>query len=66
MIKRIIGDIMRLREEFICRGYNTQLSSWGHDDKTLKYEYNNENKSNVKVYKLSKEELEEYLKKFNR
>ncbi|HSQ90310.1 hypothetical protein [Romboutsia sp.] len=45
-----------------------QKSTWGTDI-GLKYKWENENKdiiSEVKTYKLSKEELEEYLKKFKR
>ena len=37
-------------------------SEWGHNIE-LKYSYKNECFGEVKTYKLTKEELEEYLKK---
>lgn len=43
-------------------------TDWGNGIE-LKYKYENENKdiiSEVKTYKLSKKELEEYLKKYKR
>ena len=43
-------------------------TEWGKDT-SLKYKWENENKhiiSEVKTYKWTKEELEEYLKKYKR
>ena len=57
---------MKLTEDFVIRGMNPLLSDWGHGELKLKGEYKNEHAGEVKVYKLSKEELEEYLKKFNK
>ena len=37
-------------------------SEWGHDIE-LKYNYINENASEIKTYTLTKEELEKYLSK---
>ena len=37
-------------------------SEWGHDI-DLKYNYINENASEIKTYTLTKEELEKYLSK---
>jgi hypothetical protein len=43
-----------------------QKTEWGNDT-SLKYKYENVNgESEVKSYKLTKEELEEYLKKYKR
>jgi hypothetical protein len=38
--------------------------SWTRKDEKLKGKYKNEHAGKVKIYKLSKEEMEEYLKKF--
>ena len=43
---------------------NIRISEW-RNELTLKYEYKNENTAPVKIYKLSKEELEKYLSKYN-
>ncbi len=53
---------MKLSEDFIKRGHNPLLSDWGHGEPTLKYEYKNEHASEVKTYRLTKEQLEEYLR----
>ena len=53
---------MKLSEDFIKRGHNPLLSDWGHGEPILKYEYKNENASEVKTYRLTKEQLEEYLR----
>ena len=55
---------MKLKNDFIKRGHNPLLSDWGHGELTLKYEYKNEHAGEVKSYKLSKKQLEEYLKKY--
>lgn len=57
---------MKLTEKFIARGIKSSLSEWGNEDSSLKYEYKNEHTSDVKSYKLSKEELAEYLKKYKK
>lgn len=41
---------------------NAFISDWGHV-LSLKYKYENENTGKVKTYKLSKEELNQYLSK---
>ena len=53
---------MKIKEDFIKRGYNPLLSDWGHGLQTLKYEYTRENSSEVKTYKLNKREFDQYLK----
>ena len=53
---------MKLSEDFIKRGHNPLLSDWGHGEPILKYEYKNEHASEVKTYRLTKEQLEEYLR----
>ena len=53
---------MKLSEDFIKRGHNPLLSDWGHGEPILKYEYKNEYASEVKTYRLTKEQLEEYLR----
>ena len=52
---------MNLKNDFIKRGHNPLLSDWGHGELTLKYKYKNEYASEVKTYKMSKKELEQYL-----
>lgn len=53
---------MKLSEDFIKRGHNPLLSDWGHGPNELKYKYKNEYASEVKTYRLTKEQLEEYLR----
>ena len=53
---------MKLSEDFIKRGHNPLLSDWGHGEPILKYKYKNEHASEVKTYRLTKEQLEEYLR----
>ena len=53
---------MKLKNDFIKRGHNPLLSDWGHGELTLKYKYKNEHASEVKTYRLTKEQLEEYLR----
>ena len=52
---------MKLKNDFIKRGHNPLLSDWGHGELILKYKYKNEHASEVKSYKMSKKELEQYL-----
>ena len=49
---------------FIERGNNPLLSDWGHGPTRLKYKYESELNNEIKTYKMSKEELEEYLSKY--
>lgn len=53
---------MKLKNDFIKRGHNPLLSDWGHGELILKYKYKNEHASEVKTYRLTKEQLEEYLR----
>ena len=53
---------MKLSEDFIKRGHNPLLSDWGHGPNELKYKYKNEYASEIKTYRLTKEQLEEYLR----
>ena len=53
---------MKLKNDFIKRGHNQLLSDWGHGELILKYKYKNEHASEVKTYRLTKEQLEEYLR----
>lgn len=53
---------MKLKNDFIKRGHNPLLSDWGHGPNELKYKYKNEYASEVKTYRLTKEQLEEYLR----
>ena len=53
---------MKLKNDFIKRRHNPLLSDWGHGELTLKYKYKNEHASEVKTYKMSKKELEQYLR----
>ena len=53
---------MKLNNDFIKRGHNPLLSDWGHGPNELKYKYKNEYASEVKTYRLTKEQLEEYLR----
>ena len=53
---------MKLKNDFIKRGHNPLLSDWGHGPNELKYKYKNEYASEIKTYRLTKEQLEEYLR----
>ena len=53
---------MKLKEDFIRQSSNPLLSDWGHGEPILKYKYKNEHASEVKTYRLTKEQLEEYLR----
>ena len=53
---------MKLKNDFIKRRHNSLLSDWGHGELILKYKYKNEHASEVKTYRLTKEQLEEYLR----
>ena len=53
---------MKLKEDFIRQSPNPLLSDWGHGEPILKYKYKNEHASEVKTYRLTKEQLEEYLR----
>ena len=53
---------MKLKEDFIRQSPNPLLSDWGHGEPILKYKYKNEYASEVKTYRLTKEQLEEYLR----
>ena len=57
---------MKLKENYICQDTTQKLWDWKQYKEYLKYEYKHEHSSEVKTYKLSKEELEEYLSKYNR
>ena len=57
---------MKLKETFVIKEAISPVSEWWHGDLSLKYEYKNEHTSDVKSYKLSKEELAEYLKKYRK
>ena len=57
---------MKLKETFVIKEAISPVSEWGHGDLSLKYEYKNEHTSDVKSYKLSKEELAEFLKKYRK
>lgn len=54
---------MKLTENFIKIDSPSKLWDWGQYKSELKGKYENENAGEVKTYKLSKKELEEYLKK---
>lgn len=57
---------MKLKENFIRQDATQKVWDWNQYKEYLKYEYKNEYAGEVKTYKLSKEELEEYLSKYNR
>lgn len=59
---------MKSTEKFISQNLNGKCWNWGQSSTSiLKGKYKNENTSGeVKVYKLSKEEMDQYLKKFER
>ena len=52
---------MELVKGFVVED-NPKLGTWGHGVSKLKNKYESEIESEVKVYKLSKEELDEYIK----
>ena len=53
---------MKLTENYIRQNSIPKLWDWGQYKDGLKYEYKNEHTSEVKTYKMSKKQLEEYLK----
>lgn len=57
---------MKLKKDVVYSSINNILNNWGHGEPNLKYEYKNEHASEVKTYKLSKKQLEEYLKKYKK
>ena len=57
---------MKLKENFIRQDATQKVWDWKQYKEYLKYEYKNEYAGEVKTYKLNKEELEEYLSKYNR
>ena len=57
---------MKLKENFIRQDATQKVWDWKQYKEELKYKYKHEHSSEVKTYKLSKEELEEYLSKYNR
>ena len=61
---------MKLKENFIRQDATQKVWDWKQYKEELKYKYKykykNEHAGDVKTYKLSKEELEEYLSKYNR
>ena len=56
---------MKLKENFIRNDATQKVWDWGQYKDELKYEYKNEHAGEVKIYKLSMKELEEYLSKYN-
>ena len=57
---------MKLKENFIRKDSVSKIWDWGQSKDELKYEYKNENAGEVKTYKMSKKQLEEYLKKYKK
>ena len=55
---------MELKDYRIDNSFCALRSYWSNQTFKLKYKYEPEYNNEVKVYKLSKEEMEEYLKKF--
>ena len=53
---------MKLRENYIRQDSVAKVWDWGQYKDELKYEDKNEHANEVKTYKMSKEELEQYLK----
>lgn len=53
---------MKLKENYIRQDAIPKLWDWGQYKDELKYEYKNEHASEVKTYRLTKEQLEEYLR----
>lgn len=54
---------MYIKENYINLDSPTKLWNWGQYKSELKGKYENEYAGEVKVYKLSKKEMEEYLNK---
>lgn len=52
---------MKLRENYIRQDSVAKVWDWGQYKDELKYKYKNEHASEVKTYKMSKKELEQYL-----
>lgn len=57
---------MKLTENFIKRDSSYKAYSWGSNTYELKHKHESDHNSKVKTYKMTKQELEEYLKKFNK
>lgn len=57
---------MKLKENYIKHDYTYKPYDWGQYENILKHEYKNEYAGEVKTYKMSKEELENYLKKYKK
>lgn len=57
---------MKLRENFVKKDSPSKVYDWGDQQIQLKGDYKNEVSSEVKTYKLNKNELEEYIKKLKR
>ena len=57
---------MKLTENYIKEDSIQKLWDWKQYKDQLKYEYKNEHAGEVKTYKMSKNELEEYLKKYSK
>ena len=58
---------MFLTEKFFNQNTTRKLYSWNQFEcYKLKYKYKHEHAGEVKTYKLSKKEMEEYLKKFDK
>ena len=60
------GNKMKLKENYIRQDSVVKFWYWGQYKDKLKYEYKNEHEGEVKTYKMSKKELEEYLKKYSK
>lgn len=54
---------MKLTENFISQDSEKKVYTWGESYK-LKYKYESEHNNEVKTYKLTPEQMKEYLKKF--
>ena len=58
---------MFLSERFYNQNTSRKLYSWNQCEcYKLKYKYKHEHAGDVITYKLSEEEMKEYLKKFNK
>lgn len=57
---------MKVKENYVREDSEAKVYDWGQGNLKLKYKYENQNASDVKVIKLSKEEMKEYLKKFGK
>lgn len=53
---------MKIKENFIEEECSVLLSDWGNKKLTLKYKYDSEFDNSIKSYKLTQEQLKEYLK----